>query len=73
MAHRLPNRAGLPPIRLHDLRHTYATNALRAGTPVKIVSVRLGHTDPAFTLKTYADAIPADDEAAAEKIAAAFE
>ena len=42
--------AGLPPIRLHDARHTTATVMLRAGLPVKIVSQRLGsNTLPTFT------------------------
>jgi hypothetical protein len=41
--------AALPPIRLHDVRHSYATAALRAGVPVKVVSERLGHSSVAFT------------------------
>ncbi|MDQ6782728.1 MAG: tyrosine-type recombinase/integrase, partial [Actinomycetota bacterium] len=41
----------LPRIRLHDLRHSHASIALRAGVPVKVVSERLRHEDPAFTLK----------------------
>ncbi|MGH7693265.1 MAG: tyrosine-type recombinase/integrase [Candidatus Dormibacteria bacterium] len=36
-------RSGLPRIRLHDLRHTHATIALRAGAPIKVISERLGH------------------------------
>ena len=36
-------RAGLPPIRLHDLRHTHATLALKAGVHPRIVQDRLGH------------------------------
>lgn len=43
-------RSGLPRIRLHDLRHTHATIALRAGVPVKVISERLGHENPAFTM-----------------------
>jgi integrase len=35
--------AGLPRIRLHDVRHSYATAALAAGIPAKVVSERLGH------------------------------
>jgi integrase len=35
--------AGLPPIWLHDLRHSYATAALTAGVPAQVVSERLGH------------------------------
>jgi integrase len=66
-------RAGLSPIRLHDLRHTYATLALRAGTPVKVVSARLGHTSITITLGTYAHALPQDDEAAAGIIGAVID
>jgi Phage integrase family len=44
---------GLPRIRLHDLRHTHATLLLKAGVPIKIVSERLGHSTPAFTMATY--------------------
>ena len=36
----------LPTIRLHDLRHTHATILLKAGVPVKVVSERLGHSQP---------------------------
>lgn len=63
---RLCREAGLPPIRLHDLRHTYATAALRAGIPAKVVSERLGHASIAITLDTYSHVLPqADEEAAA--------
>jgi integrase len=58
-------RAGLRPIRLHDLRHSYATAALAAGIPVKVVSQRLGHADIGVTLKVYAHVMPGDDAAAA--------
>jgi integrase len=50
--------SGLPRIRFHDLRHSWATNALRAGVPAKIVSDILGHATVAFTLDTYTHAIP---------------
>ena len=43
--HDLVKRAGLRPIRLHYLRHSYATAALAAGVPVKVVSQRIGHAD----------------------------
>jgi integrase len=44
----------LPHIRLHDLRHVHATTLLRAGVPVHVVAARLGHADPAITLRVYA-------------------
>ena len=63
-------RAGLPVIRLHDTRHSYATAALAAGVPVKVLSQRLGHADVTVTLRIYAHVMPGDDEAAAAQAAA---
>jgi len=54
----LRERAGVPPIHFHDLRHTYATLALLNGIPVKVVSEVLGHKDIATTLRTYAHVLP---------------
>jgi integrase len=51
--------AGLPRVRLHDLRHSYATAALQAGISAKVISERLGHASVAFTLQTYGHVIPA--------------
>lgn len=45
--------AGLPAIRLHDLRHTWATLALSAGEHPKIVQERLGHANVSITLDVY--------------------
>ncbi len=45
---RASERAGVPAIRLHDLRQTMATSALMAGIHPKVVQERLGHTDEAF-------------------------
>ena len=61
--------AGLPKIRLHDVRHSYATAALKAGIPPKIISERLGHATAAFTMQTYTHVIPGMDEAAASTVA----
>lgn len=69
---RLVDRAGLPTIRLHDVRHTYATMALRAGVNPKTVSARLGHAEVAFTLQTYTDAVPELDRDEAERVASLF-
>ena len=44
----------LPHARLHDLRHLHATTLLLAGVPVHVVAARLGHADPAVTLRVYA-------------------
>jgi integrase len=51
--------AGLPRIRLHDVRHSYATAALAAGVPAKVVSERLGHANIAITMDTYSHVLPA--------------
>ena len=45
--------AGLPNIRFHDLRHTFATHAMRSGVDAKTLSGILGHTNASFTLDTY--------------------
>jgi len=49
----LLKKAGLPDIRFHDLRHTFATHAMASGVDVKTLSGILGHTRAAFTLDTY--------------------
>jgi integrase len=62
--------AGLPPIRLHDLRHSYATAALGAGVPTRVLSERLGHSSTALTTDTYQHVVAEMDEEAAAKVAA---
>ncbi|WP_021599528.1 tyrosine-type recombinase/integrase [Actinomadura welshii] len=47
----------LPRARLHDLRHVHATTLLLAGVPVHVVAARLGHADPAITLRVYAHVV----------------
>ncbi|GAA0905801.1 tyrosine-type recombinase/integrase [Pseudonocardia zijingensis] len=69
---RLVEQAQLPRIRLHDVRHSYATIALRSGVHPKIVSTRLGHATVAFTLDTYSADIPDLDQQAAEDIGGLF-
>jgi hypothetical protein len=66
---RLQREAGLPPIRLHDLRHTAASLALAAGVPLKVVSEQLGHSSLAITADTYTSVLPAVARAAAEAVA----
>lgn len=56
----------LPYARLHDLRHIHATTLLLAGVPVHVVAARLGHADPAITLRVYAHVIRAAEARAAE-------
>ncbi len=66
MLHRVLERAGLPRLRFHDLRLTFATLALQNGIDVKTVSGMLGHYSAGFTLDTYAHVTtPAQRQAAA--------
>lgn len=51
---RIVTEIGVPEERLHDLRHTYAVSALRAGDDIKTVQETLGHHSAAFTLDKYA-------------------
>ena len=51
-------------LRFHDMRHTHATQLLRAGVPVDAVAKRLGHKSPTITLATYAHVLPDADAAA---------
>lgn len=63
----------LPPARLHDLRHVHATLLLIAGVPVHVVAERLGHADPAITLRVYAHVIRQHADEAANTFAAAVD
>jgi len=55
---RIARRAGVPVIRLHDLRHTHGTLLIKEGVPVKVVSEWLGHAHIAFTIQTYQHVLP---------------
>jgi integrase len=61
---------GAPRIRIHDLRHTWATLALRAGVHPKVVQERLGHATISITMDTYSHVLPDMQESAAEMVAA---
>ena len=63
-------RSGLPRIRFHDLRHTFATLALQAGVPLKVVSDILGHANISITGDTYSHVNPAMQEDATSRVAA---
>jgi integrase len=64
--YRLLKAAGLPPMRLHDLRHSCATIELAAGAPLVAVSEQLGHSKPSITLNVYAHSIPSMRQAVAD-------
>lgn len=59
----------LADIRLHDLRHTYATIALKSGVHPKVVSERLGHATVGITLDLYSHVTPAIGRDAADVVA----
>ncbi len=62
---RIIKKAGLPSLRLHDLRHTHASLMLKQHVHPKIVSERLGHSSIGITLDTYSHVMPGLQEAAA--------
>jgi integrase len=63
---RLVTRSGLPPIRLHDLRHAAATIATTVGAPVKVISEMLRHRSTKITRDIYVSVLPETAYAAAE-------
>ncbi|WP_315987523.1 tyrosine-type recombinase/integrase [Actinomadura sp. HBU206391] len=63
----------LPAARLHDLRHVHATSLLLAGVAVHVVAARLGHADPAITLRVYAHVISSQVTQAADIFARAVD
>ena len=66
---RLVRDASLPPITLHGVRHSYATAALAAGEPLKVVSERLGHASTSITANLYQHVLPSMDERTANAVA----
>jgi integrase len=69
---RLVKLAGLPKIRVHDLRHTSATLLLKQGVPPKVVSERLGHATVSTTLDLYSHVLPDMQADAAKRITELF-
>lgn len=62
-------RAGLREVRFHDLRHSWASNALAEGVDLATVSTLLGHASPQITLSTYTHAMPTKRRGVAELLA----
>jgi len=65
-------RAGLPDIRFHNLRHTCATLLLRQGVHARYVQELLGHADISLTLNVYSHVLPDMEDAAAGAMDAAL-
>ncbi len=66
---RTAKHAGVPQIRLYDLRHCNATHLADQGTPVHIVQRRLGHSSPTTTLRYYTHVLADTERAAADRLA----
>ena len=66
--HRLLREAGLPSIRLHDLRHTAATLLLAQGVDPRTIMEILGHSQVSLTLNTYSHILPSLKRDAATKM-----
>lgn len=64
--------AGVTGVRLHDLRHFYASMLIGAGQSVKVVQERLGHASAQTTLDLYSHLWPADEDATREAVAGAL-
>ena len=70
---RLAQKAGFKGVRLHDLRHSHASQLLLNGVHAKVVSERLGHSTVGITLDLYTHVLPGLQEDAARKLNFAME
>lgn len=61
-------RAGIPHIRVHDLRHSYASLLINKGTDIAVISRLMGHGSPAITYKIYSHFYPETNYKAIEDI-----
>jgi integrase len=66
-------KAGLSGVTVHTLRHTYATTALMAGVPLKVVSVNMGHASIQITADTYVHVSDEASQEAARRVSDAFD
>lgn len=65
---RCTKRAGLPPIRIHDCRHSHVAMLIEMGVPIEQISKRLGHQSTSITWDTYAHLYPGKDKEIARKL-----
>ncbi len=65
-------KQGVLGLRVHDLRHTMATLARKAGVDIQVISRSLGHSKPSITWNVYSHIEPSMPEADAAKIDALF-
>ncbi len=64
----LLRRRGMKPVRFQDLRHSHASQLLRAGVSPKVIAERLGHARVGFTLDVYSHVLPGMQEEAARLV-----
>lgn len=69
---RIGSIVGLPDVRLHDLRHAFATTLLVGGVHPEVVSEALGHSSVAFTMDVYSHVLPTMGDQVATAIEAAL-
>ena len=62
------DKAGMEPIRLHDLRHSHASLLIENKIPITDISKRLGHKNPRITLETYAHLYKRSDQPIADAL-----
>ena len=65
---RIVKKIGAPEARLHDLRHTYSVNSLKAGDDIKTLQENLGHATAAFTMQVYGHVTDEMKRASAERM-----
>ena len=64
---KIARRVGLSELRLHDLRHSYASFMLAAGVNIKTISQSMGHANIGITLDTYSHLLPGVGKSAAKR------
>ena len=70
---RMATNAGMPGIRLHDLRHAHASALIKVGAHPRVVQDRMGHASSAFTMQAYGHVAADQQEEAANAVAELME